>query len=57
MRAAVEARLDAVGDAAAQVLGAAALLGRTFDADTLRIASGRSEEEVAGALDELAHAA
>jgi DNA-binding SARP family transcriptional activator len=53
VRAAVEARLDAVGDAAAQVLGAAALLGRTFDADTLRIASGRSEEEVAGALDEL----
>ncbi|HLW94608.1 MAG TPA: AAA family ATPase [Solirubrobacteraceae bacterium] len=53
VRAAVEARLDAVGDAASQVLGAAALLGRTFDADTLRIASGRSEEEVAGALDEL----
>ncbi|HEX4035909.1 MAG TPA: AAA family ATPase [Solirubrobacteraceae bacterium] len=53
VRAAVEARLDAVGDAATQVLGAAALLGRTFDADTLRIASGRSEEEVAGALDEL----
>jgi DNA-binding SARP family transcriptional activator len=53
-RALVEARLDAVGGAAAQVLGAAALIGRTFDADTLRLASGRSEEEVAEALDELA---
>jgi len=53
VRAVFEARLDAVGETAAQVLSAAALIGRTFDADTLRIASGRSEEEVAGALDEL----
>ena len=53
-RALVEARLDAVGGAAGQVLGAAALIGRTFDADTLRLASGRSEDEVAEALDELA---
>ncbi|HEY1775955.1 MAG TPA: AAA family ATPase [Solirubrobacteraceae bacterium] len=53
VRAAFEARLDAVGEAAAQVLSAAALIGRTFDADTLRGASGRSEEEVAAALEEL----
>ena len=53
VRAAVESRLDALGDAAAQVLGAASLIGRTFDADTLRLASGRSEDEVAAALEEL----
>jgi len=53
VRAAFEARLDAVSETSAQVLGAAALMGRTFDADTLRLASGRSEEEVAGALEEL----
>ncbi len=54
VRAAFEARLDAIGETSAQVLSAAALIGRTFDADTLRLASGRSEEEVAGALEELA---
>lgn len=53
VRAVLEARLDAVGEAAGQVLSAAALIGRTFDADTLRGASGRSEEEVAAALEEL----
>jgi DNA-binding SARP family transcriptional activator len=53
VRAALEARLDGVGDAASQVLGAASLIGRTFDGHTLRLASGRSEEEVAGALEEL----
>jgi DNA-binding SARP family transcriptional activator len=53
VRAAFEARLDAISEASAQVLNAAALIGRTFDADTLRLASGRSEEEVAGALEEL----
>ena len=53
VRAVFEARLDAVGETAAQVLSAAALVGRTFDADTLRVASGRSETEVAGALEEL----
>ncbi len=53
VRAAFEARLDAVSETSAQVLSAAALIGRTFDADTLRLASGRSEEEVAGALEEL----
>jgi DNA-binding SARP family transcriptional activator len=49
----VEARLDAVSETASQVLAAAAVIGRTFDVDTVRAASGRSAEEVAAALDEL----
>ncbi len=52
-RAAIEARLDAVSEASAQVLSAAAVIGRTFDADTVRFASGRSSEEIAVALEEL----
>jgi DNA-binding SARP family transcriptional activator/predicted ATPase len=53
IRAMIDARLDAVGEASAQVLGAAAVIGRTFDAGELRVVSGRSEEEVALALEEL----
>ncbi len=53
VRAVLEARLDSVGETSTQVLGAAALIGRGFDADTLRAVSGRSEEEVAVALEEL----
>jgi tetratricopeptide (TPR) repeat protein len=53
VRAVLEARLDAVGETSAQVLGAAALIGRGFDAETLRVVSGRSEDEVASALEEL----
>ena len=49
----LEARLAAVGETSAQVLGAAALIGRGFDAETLRVVSGRSEDEVASALEEL----
>ncbi len=52
-RALLAARVERVGDPAGQVLGAAALIGRTFDTDTLRAASGRSDDEVAGALEEL----
>jgi len=37
----------------AQVLSAAAVIGRTSDADTVRFASGRSSEEIAVALEEL----
>ena len=48
------ARLDAVSETASQVLAAAAVIGRTFDVDTVRRASGRSDDEVVGALDELA---
>ncbi len=53
VREMLEARLDAVGEMSAQVLSAAAIIGRTFDADDLRTISGRSEEEVALALEEL----
>ncbi|MGO9750236.1 MAG: AAA family ATPase [Solirubrobacteraceae bacterium] len=53
VRAMLEARLDAVSDVSAQVLSAAAIVGRTFDAEDLRAVSGRSEEEVATALEEL----
>ena len=47
------ARIDAVGEIARQVLAAAAVIGRSFDAGTVRAASGRSEEETVGALEEL----
>jgi len=53
VRAVLDARLDAASEVASQVLGAAAVLGRTFDAGEVRVASGRSDEEVAAALDEL----
>jgi DNA-binding SARP family transcriptional activator len=48
------ARVRGVGDAARQVLTAAAVLGRSFDVDTARAASGRSDEEAVAALEELA---
>lgn len=46
-------RIDSVGETAAQVLSAAAVIGRSFDFATVRHASGRSEEETIGALEEL----
>src|SRR5215218_491966 len=48
------ARVRGVGDAARQLLGTAAVLGRSFDVDTARAASGRSDEEAVAALEELA---
>ena len=53
VRGLLEARLGGLGDVARQVLGAAAAIGRSFDLDTVRQASGRSEEETVGALEEL----
>ncbi len=53
VREAFEGRLDAASEAAAQVLGAAALIGRKFDPGTVQAASGRSEDEVTVALEEL----
>ncbi len=47
------ARLAALGDLATQVVAAAAVLGRSFHPDTLRDASGRSDEEVVVAVEEL----
>ncbi|MBI3977827.1 MAG: AAA family ATPase [Chloroflexi bacterium] len=49
----LRARLAAVGQTASQLLSAAAVIGRSFDFDTLREASGRSEEETVAALEEL----
>jgi DNA-binding SARP family transcriptional activator len=48
------ARVGGVGAAARQVLAAAAVIGRSFDVDTARAASGRSDEEAVAALEELA---
>ena len=53
VRGLLEARLGGLGDVARQVLGAAAAIGRSFDLDTVRQASGRSDEETVGALEEL----
>jgi predicted ATPase/DNA-binding SARP family transcriptional activator len=47
-------RLGAVGETGWQLLGAAAVIGRSFDFDTVREASGRGEEEAVAALEELA---
>jgi DNA-binding SARP family transcriptional activator len=46
-------RIASVGEIAAQVLSAAAIIGRSFDLGTVRQASGRSEEETVDALEEL----
>lgn len=46
-------RLDALSDGGAQVAAAAAIIGRRFDVDLVRTVSGRSDEEVVDALDEL----
>ncbi|HZC07668.1 MAG TPA: AAA family ATPase [Ktedonobacterales bacterium] len=49
----LRSRLSALSETGWQALTSAAILGRSFDLDTLREVSGRSEEENAGALDEL----
>jgi tetratricopeptide (TPR) repeat protein len=46
-------RLDAIGPAALQVLTAAAVLGRPFDVELIRDASGRTGDETVEALAEL----
>jgi DNA-binding SARP family transcriptional activator/predicted ATPase len=53
VRNVLDARLAGLGDVAHQVLGAAATIGRSFDLDTLRQASGRGDEETVDALEEL----
>jgi predicted ATPase/DNA-binding SARP family transcriptional activator len=42
-----------VDDAGRQLLGAAAVIGRSFDFDTLQVASGRSDEETVAGLESL----
>jgi DNA-binding SARP family transcriptional activator len=48
-------RISSVGDAGRQILTAASVIGRSFDFETVRRTSGRSEEEVVSALEELMH--
>ncbi len=52
-RAMLTARLDPVSETGRQLLSAAAVLGRSFDVDTVREVSGRTDEETVGALEEL----
>ena len=52
-RGLLDARLAGLGETPRQVLGAAAAIGRSFDLETVRRASGRSEEETADALEQL----
>ncbi len=49
----LQSRLSALSETAWQALTTAATLGRSFDLDTVREVSGRSEEETTAALDEL----
>jgi DNA-binding SARP family transcriptional activator/Tfp pilus assembly protein PilF len=46
-------RLGSIGETGWQLLTAAAVIGRSFDLETARAASGRGEEEIVGALEEL----
>jgi DNA-binding SARP family transcriptional activator/tetratricopeptide (TPR) repeat protein len=48
----LRARLESAGEVAAQVVSAAAVIGRSFDLGTVRAASGRSDEETVDGLDE-----
>ena len=49
----LHARLASVTAMAQQVLAAAAVIGRSFDLDTVTAASGRSDDETIAALEEL----
>ena len=53
VRDALKQRVATVGETASQVLTAGAALGRSFEFDTVREVSGRTDEEVVEALDEL----
>jgi DNA-binding SARP family transcriptional activator len=49
----LQARLQRVSGMGMQLLAAAAVIGRTFDAATLRAVSGRSDDEIIVGLEEL----
>ena len=53
VRDVLQERLTNVSEAGRQLLQTAVVIGRSFDLDTLRAASGRSEEETVSALEEL----
>jgi tetratricopeptide (TPR) repeat protein len=52
----LHARLTGLDDASLQLLGAAAVIGRSFDGDLVQQVSGRSEDETADGLEQLARA-
>jgi DNA-binding SARP family transcriptional activator/Tfp pilus assembly protein PilF len=49
----LRARIGAASDLARQLLSAAAVIGRSFEFETVRAASGRSEDEAVAGLEEL----
>jgi tetratricopeptide (TPR) repeat protein len=53
IRGLLSSRLGAVNEIGWQLLNTAAVIGRSFDFDTLREASGRSEDETVTALEDL----
>lgn len=53
VRALLRSRIELVDEVAVQVLAAAAVIGRSFDLEIVRIASGRSEDETVAGLEEL----
>ena len=53
IREILQARLARASSLGAQLLAAAAVIGRSFDAGTLRVVSGRSEDEVVSGIEEL----
>ena len=53
LRALLDARVSGLGAIARQVLETAAVVGRDFEHDTVRAASGRSDEEAVDGLEEL----
>jgi DNA-binding SARP family transcriptional activator len=53
VRGLLHARLSSADETARQLLTTAAVIGRSFDFDTLREASGRSDEETVVGLEEL----
>ncbi len=53
VRDVLRTRLDPVSETGRQVLAGAAVLGRSFDVDTVRAVSGRTDEETVTALEEV----
>ena len=53
IRGLLSSRLSAVNEIGWQLLNTAAVIGRSFDFDTLREASGRSDDETVNALEDL----
>jgi predicted ATPase/DNA-binding SARP family transcriptional activator len=53
LRSMLQSRLTSLSDTAAQILQAAAVIGRIFDSELLKSTSGRSEEETIQGIEEL----